>query len=263
MPFRKALVLVVVLASGTVLGSGCFLSPNPWPPHTTTTTTTAPATTTTTTTAPETTTTTSTTTTTEPPETTTQPAPSPCAPGSFNATTGSEPCTPAPPGYFVDAPGALQATPCSKGTYQPAAGQVSCPQAPIGSYVDVTAATAATACPALTTTAAAGSDSASDCVGLVPASLVFSNGQDSTHSNFGYLDGAGLKPGAQVTACGDQFVCQDAGVTPSATGVIAHVGAIFSALPCKTNIYFTTLAADGSTVTSNTASYPPGTPGCP
>ena len=124
------------------------------------------------------------------------------------------------------------------------------------------AAASATACPALTTTAVVGSTSPGDCVGVVPATLTFSNTQ-AGGSNFGYVDGAGLKPGATVTACGDQFGCLDSGLVVSAAGTIPHVGPLFPALPCKTNIYFTSTAAALTPITSNTASYPPGTPGCP
>src|SRR4029077_16447442 len=61
-----------------------------------------------------------------------------CAPGFFS-TTGSEPCTAAPKGYYVDAIGATSATPCAKGSYQPSTGQQSCLLASKGYYVDITA----------------------------------------------------------------------------------------------------------------------------
>lgn len=235
MSIRRGLVLVFVLAPVTLFVTACF-QPPPWPQVTPTTTTT------TTTTAP----------------------PVLCATGSFNAATGNEPCTPAPPGFFVDVVGATQATPCSLGRFQPSAGQASCLQAPIGTYVDVIGASAATLCPALTTTAGVGSASLADCVGIVPATLVFSNAQDiEMPSNFGYLNGAGLAPGSPVDACADQFPCQFTGLSASAGGVISNIGPLFPALPCKTNIYFTGTTAIGTPITSNTLSYPPGTPGCP
>ena len=103
----------------------------------------------------------------------------PCAPGFFS-TTGSAPCTPAPPGSFVAEAGATEATlappgsfvsvegaaeamACALGTYQPEAGQTSCLSAPIGSYVDVTGAAQVTACPDGQTTSAQGSTSADAC----------------------------------------------------------------------------------------------------
>ncbi len=70
-----------------------------------------------------------------------------CAAGSYS-TTGFAPCTPAPPGKFVDTTGATSATPCAVGTYQPVTGQTSCIDAPAGSYVDTTGAISATLCSA-------------------------------------------------------------------------------------------------------------------
>ena len=102
-----------------------------------------------------------------------------CEPGTFSGT-GSAPCTPAPPGFFVaeagateatpaplgtfvDQEGAVQATACAVGRYQPEAGQTSCLPAPVGFYVDVTGAAAATACPDGQTTLVEGSASADAC----------------------------------------------------------------------------------------------------
>ncbi len=76
--------------------------------------------------------------------TTTTAVPVACAPGTFNAIDGNEPCTPAPPGTFVSTAGALEATNCALGTFQPDAGQQSCLVAPIGTFVDVEGAIAAT-----------------------------------------------------------------------------------------------------------------------
>lgn len=129
MMFRKAFVFALTLAPVTLFAAGCGAEP----PATTTPTTAAPAA---------------------------------CAPGSFNSTDGNEPCTPAPPGFFVDTAGALQATPCAVGTFQDLPGQSSCVRAAIGFYVDTIAAAAATACPASTTTTGLGSDSLDDCVPL-------------------------------------------------------------------------------------------------
>ena len=172
--------------------------------------------------------------------------------------------SPAPPGSFVDVAGATQATPCPVGSFQPSFGKPDCLLAPIGFYVDTIGSISATSCPALTTTTAVGSSSLSACVLPSPATLVFSNTQDPvSHSNFGYLSASGLLPGSPVYACADQFACQASGLSASASGTISNVGAIFPALPCKTNIYFTGLTATSAPITSNVASYPPGTPGCP
>jgi alpha-tubulin suppressor-like RCC1 family protein len=86
-----------------------------------------------------------------------------CAPGTFSEA-GTEPCTPAPAGFFVDTAGAITATACALGTFQPAAGSTSCQLAPIGSYVDVVAAVAPIPCPDGTTTNATGATSSDDCV---------------------------------------------------------------------------------------------------
>lgn len=92
----------------------------------------------------------------------------PCAPGTYSAT-GNAPCTPAPPGFFVDDAGATSATPCAAGSFQPSIGQSSCLLAPIGSYVPLVGSTTATTCPPGTTTAAQGATLLSDCVPPTPA----------------------------------------------------------------------------------------------
>lgn len=98
---------------------------------------------------------------------------------------------------------------------------------------------------------------------LVTSTLSFSNAQDETLSNFGYLTGSGLQPGAPVVSCSDLFQCNDSGVTVDSNGNAGHSGAMFAATGCPTNIYFTSIRANGQPITSNTASYPAGTPGCP
>ena len=129
-----------------------------------------------------------------------------CAPGTFNATDGNEPCTPAPPGFFVDTAGALSATPCplgrfqdqagqtecllaapgtfvdtegqtqatacAPGSYQPGSGQTECLLAPIGEYVESSGSTTATACPVNTTTTAPGATSPDDCVAVTPPPVI-------------------------------------------------------------------------------------------
>ena len=79
-----------------------------------------------------------------------------CAAGTFS-TTGSEPCTPAPAGSFVDHDGAVDATLCPVGSFSAAAGSVSCTKAPAGSFVDQQGAVDATLCPVGSFSAAAGS----------------------------------------------------------------------------------------------------------
>ncbi|MFK8024429.1 MAG: thrombospondin type 3 repeat-containing protein, partial [Ilumatobacter sp.] len=69
----------------------------------------------------------------------------PCPLGTFSSA-GTQPCSPAPIGSFVDTTGATEPTP-----------------APIGSYVDVEGATEATLCPTGETTATTGSTSPDDC----------------------------------------------------------------------------------------------------
>ncbi len=91
-------------------------------------------------------------------------APASCAPGTYNTTDGNEPCTPAPPGFYVDTAGALSATPCAPGSFQDQAGQTSCQLAPIGTYVQNTGQTAATSCPDGATTESPGATSPDDCV---------------------------------------------------------------------------------------------------
>ena len=95
-------------------------------------------------------------------------APAACAPGTFNTTDGNEPCTPAPPGTYIDTAGALAATPCDPGSYQNQYAQTSCQLAPIGSYVETSGSTTATACPEGTTTAALGATSPDDCTPVAP-----------------------------------------------------------------------------------------------
>jgi len=69
-----------------------------------------------------------------------------CGVGSFSPT-GTAPCTPAPPGFFVPTTQATQATPCALGTYQPLQGQASCLVADIDHFVDIMGSATQTACP--------------------------------------------------------------------------------------------------------------------
>jgi hypothetical protein len=73
-------------------------------------------------------------------------AATPCAAGSFSATSGAAACTEAPAGSYVAGSGATQATLCAVGTFQNQSGQTSCTQAPAGSFVATSGATAATLC---------------------------------------------------------------------------------------------------------------------
>ncbi|MFZ4519982.1 MAG: hypothetical protein ACOYOP_16445 [Microthrixaceae bacterium] len=237
---RRRAMLAIGLTAGALLLAACTPTPSPQP----TTTTTSTSTTTTIVVGPE---------------------ANPCPVGYFNSSTGRAPCTAAPAGFFVDVQEARVPSPCALGSYQPSAGQSSCLLAGVGFYVDVIAATSQTACPALTTTVGTGWISPWGCVGIVPATLVFSNTQDpDTRSNWGTLTGAGLRPGAPITFCGDQFGCRTAGFTVKPDGTVPRVGYIFPGAPqCYTNVSYSTLAADGTPISSATLSYPPGTPGCP
>ncbi len=85
-----------------------------------------------------------------------------CAAGYFSPT-GEQPCTPAPPGKFVDTNGATEATDCPVGTFQPSAAQTGCLSAPRDFYVDVEGAIDATACPPGQATLVEGSASIDDC----------------------------------------------------------------------------------------------------
>ena len=101
-----------------------------------------------------------------------------CAPGTYSAT-GSGPCTEAPPGTYVDTPGATSATNCPVGTYNPNSGQTGCTPAPLDTYVDTTGATAVTDCPSGAYTAATGSTSAADCITPAPTITTFSPAKGS------------------------------------------------------------------------------------
>ena len=92
------------------------------------------------------------------------PAPPTACPTGTYSVTGTTPCTPAPPGFYVDTVGATSATACPLGRFQNVAGSVACQLAPLGFYVDVVGAAAATACPPGSTTLSLGATSPSDCV---------------------------------------------------------------------------------------------------
>jgi hypothetical protein len=85
-----------------------------------------------------------------------------CPVGTFSAT-GDAPCTPAPPGTFVNTVGATSATQCALGTFQPSAAQVSCLLSPLGFFVAATGSTSATAAPAGTFVDTVGAASATPC----------------------------------------------------------------------------------------------------
>ena len=69
-----------------------------------------------------------------------------CPTGSF-LSSGSNLCTPAPPGSFVSTTGSSSATLCPVGTFQPLEGQSSCNPSPAGSFVSTTGSSSATLCP--------------------------------------------------------------------------------------------------------------------
>ncbi len=109
----------------------------------------------------------------------------PCQVGTYQDLAGQLSCFFAPAGTFVDSAGATQATPCQVGTYQNLAGQLSCffalpgtfvdstgatqtTPAPLGTYVATIGAAFPTDCPSGTTTRSVGSDSADDCVPVLP-----------------------------------------------------------------------------------------------
>jgi predicted extracellular nuclease len=85
-------------------------------------------------------------------------APVACVAGTFS-TTGSTPCTVAPAGSFVAAPGATAAVLCPAGTFSAMAGAAACTNAPAGSFAAGLGNTAALQCPAGTFSAMAGSAS--------------------------------------------------------------------------------------------------------
>ncbi|MGA8726953.1 MAG: putative Ig domain-containing protein [Acidimicrobiales bacterium] len=91
-----------------------------------------------------------------------------CQPGYYS-TTGNTPCTPAPPGTYVDTTGATSATECAPGSYNPNVGQTGCLLAPPNTYVDTTGARAPTPCPAGTFNLDSGSTSIAACVMVVVA----------------------------------------------------------------------------------------------
>ena len=148
-----------------------------------------------------------------------------CAPGTFNATDGNEPCTPALPGFFVDVEGAVQASPCPLGRYQPAFGQTECRIAEIGSYVDQVAATQSTTCPAGTATFAAGATSPADCVPEAVETGVCTAGIGSLDYDPGILLGDPDGPVAQQTTVTMELSgCTSSAVAGSFTGTYTGSG---------------------------------------
>ncbi len=74
-----------------------------------------------------------------------------CSPGSYDSGTNS--CTLAPPGYYVNVSGAVAPIPCLPGSYQDLSGDISCKVADPGYFVPTAASISQTQCPS-------GSDSA-------------------------------------------------------------------------------------------------------
>ncbi len=68
-----------------------------------------------------------------------------CAAGTWSVS-GTAPCAPAAPGYFVASSGAMMQTPCVPGTYQATSGQVACVPAQAGFYAAGPAAIAQLPC---------------------------------------------------------------------------------------------------------------------
>jgi hypothetical protein len=85
-----------------------------------------------------------------------------CTLGTYSET-GTAPCVPAEPGYYVDQVGATNQTPCNIGFFSNSAGSPFCAPAPKGSYVGATGSISARACPVGQTTALLAARSAYEC----------------------------------------------------------------------------------------------------
>ena len=69
-----------------------------------------------------------------------------CVAGTFQPNYNSTSCIPSPPGSFVPSSGETSATLCSVGTFTDLTGQIQCTPAPAGSYVSSTGATSSLQC---------------------------------------------------------------------------------------------------------------------
>jgi hypothetical protein len=107
--------------------------------------------------------------------------PSLCTVGNYSAT-GTSPCSPAPPGTYVDTTGATAPTDCPVGTYNPNSGSASsgtCISAPAGTYVDTPGSAAATPCGVGTYNPNTGSTSSAACVPAPAGNYVGTTGASS------------------------------------------------------------------------------------
>ena len=155
-----------------------------------------------------------------------------CVAGTFSAS-GNAPCTPASPGSFVAAVGAMSQTPCAVGTFSAAAGAAACTVATAGNYVPLTGATAPTPASAGSFVSAAGASAQTFC-----AAGTFSpttGATSCTPAAIGFF-----VPTSGATA---QTACA-VGTTTLVTGATACVPITFSVTPS---------AGANGTITPNTA----------
>lgn len=101
--------------------------------------------------------------------------PTPCAPGTYQELPASVECTLADAGHAVAEPGADQQTPCEVGYFAAGVGQTACDPAPPGTYVDTGSATEATPCEIPYFTAA---EASTECTGAEPGHYVDQVGAD-------------------------------------------------------------------------------------
>lgn len=101
--------------------------------------------------------------------------PTPCAPGTYQELSASVLCIQADPGHFVAEPGSDQQTPCEMGHFAASLGQTECDPAPPGTFVDMTGASEATLCPIAYFSASEGS---TECTGAEPGHYVDQVGAD-------------------------------------------------------------------------------------
>jgi hypothetical protein len=142
----------------------------------------------------------------------------PCSLGYYS-TTGSAPCTAAPPGTYVDTNGADAATACAVGTYQPSAGESSCLLADPGTSVATTGATTESACAIGTYQPSTGQSS---CLLADPGSYVASTGATSESS----CSAGAFSASAGATAC-----------TLAAPGTYVDTTGAITAIDCALGTY--------------------------
>jgi hypothetical protein len=191
----------------------------------------------------------------------------PCSEGTFSVD-GLEPCEDAPPGTYVDVPGATEPTPCAPGTYQEYAASVLCPQADVGHFVPESGADQQTPCDVGTFAASLGQ---TECDPAPPGTFVDMTGASEAtlcpiaffSASEGSTECTGAEPGHYVDQAGadQQTACPPGTYTGESLSTECEPAPAGTHAPSEGSTAPTDCAPGGYTDVSGSAQCVPAPPG--